>query len=182
MSLPLGPRTMSLSISQAEILKNNLYAPMANSHNTTGEDHVNAALQKDHINYTSHRLLSFLYSDRTGDSSSTAFSIDSGYGDYDEIIQSVDDESVQDAFVEGSQLWSLLVVGYSIVFIVGVIGNTFLLAALCGTGSRARALPVRNHLMVNLACADLLVRKHLLPFVFIAHYFITFGLSILFCR
>ena len=71
--------------------------------------------------------------------------------------------SVEDAFVEGSHLWSLLVAGYSLVFAVGVIGNAILLAALCGSGSRARALPVRNHLMVNLAAADLLVTAVCVP-------------------
>jgi hypothetical protein len=79
------------------------------------------------------------------------------------INLSPDDDSVQDAFVEGSHLWALLVVGYSIVFTIGVIGNSVLLAALCGSGGRARALPVRNHLMVNLALADLLVTGICVP-------------------
>jgi len=64
---------------------------------------------------------------------------------------------------EGSQLWYVLVAGYFLVFLVGVVGNVMLLAALCGTGTRARALPVRNHLMVNLAAADLLVTAVCVP-------------------
>ena len=73
------------------------------------------------------------------------------------------DWSVQAAFVEGSHLWALLVTGYILVMCVGVVGNVFLLAALCGTGSRSRSLPVRNHLMVNLATADLLVTLFCVP-------------------
>jgi hypothetical protein len=73
------------------------------------------------------------------------------------------DWSVQAAFVEGSHLWALLVSGYILVLCVGVVGNVFLLAALCGTGSRSRSLPVRNHLMVNLAAADLLVTGFCVP-------------------
>ena len=73
------------------------------------------------------------------------------------------DWSVQAAFVEGSHLWVLLVTGYIVVLCVGVVGNIFLLAALCGTGSRSRSLPVRNHLMVNLAAADLLVTAFCVP-------------------
>jgi hypothetical protein len=68
-------------------------------------------------------------------------------------------------FVEGSHLWPILVTGYSLVFLVGVIGNVLLLFALYGSGGsrRARALPVRNHLMVNLAAADLFVTAVCVP-------------------
>jgi len=121
----------------------------------------------------SNSVLSFLYSNGGGGAFSptlpslseqlqpSSSSTTSPYSTTD-FPMSLDD-SVQDAFVEGSHLWALLVVGYSIVFTIGVIGNSVLLAALCGTGGRARALPVRNHLMVNLALADLLVTGICVP-------------------
>lgn len=111
----------------------------------------------DSNNYYGFSFRSSLYVDNNGGISSTPSTLfNSEIVDYD-IDGTGENGSVQDAFVEGSHLWSLLVVGYSIVFVIGVVANTVLLAALCGTGSRARALPVRNHLMISLAAADLLV-------------------------
>lgn len=69
-------------------------------------------------NYNSFSLLSFLYAETDRVSSTPPPYLNSGYPDYDEILASGDD-SVQDAFVEGSHLWSLLVVGYCIVFVIG---------------------------------------------------------------
>ncbi|XP_035702068.1 uncharacterized protein LOC118433842 [Folsomia candida] len=117
----------------------------------------------DSNNYYGFSFRSSLYVDNNGGISSTPSTLfNSEIVDYD-IDGTGENGSVQDAFVEGSHLWSLLVVGYSIVFVIGVVANTVLLAALCGTGSRARALPVRNHLMISLAAADLLVTGVCVP-------------------
>lgn len=159
-----------LSSKQQEASSMQLLATLTQAQKIQENSVQQPSLIPSNANYDSFSLLSFLYSDNNGgsggvgaSSSTTAATLlNSGFMDYnDGGITSA--ATVQDAFVEGSHLWSLLVVGYAIVFIVGAIGNICLLAALCGTGSRARALPVRNNLMVNLAAADLLVTTICVP-------------------
>lgn len=63
----------------------------------------------------------------------------------------------------------IITIGYTIVFIVGIVGNSFVVAIVCKS---PRMRTVTNYFIVNLAFADILVLLFCLPATLIGNLFI----------
>lgn len=63
----------------------------------------------------------------------------------------------------------IMIIGYTIVFLVGIVGNSFVVAIVCKS---PRMRTVTNYFIVNLALADILVLLFCLPATLVGNLFI----------
>lgn len=109
-------------------------------------------------------------------SSNNSAANNTSIGSSAQVLQAADvsELSLFDAFHYGyfrhsTEVSVILTLAYSIVFIVGIIGNSFVVAIVCKS---PRMRTVTNYFIVNLAFADILVLVLCLPATLMGNLFI----------